>query len=560
MTIAKSLSEELTPVEYQALDQKLASAYKAKIEDDPNSSINLSLFGLQDSDSLRRFLLTPAGETTTERLVTEKELQRDIEEWQQQQLQEEIRMAEQRRAFFHFLMEEDEAEAKKAQNELIAMQQEKIMKDEQKAQQKAAPPEPNKATQEAIKGYNETIKQLEEDRKKLENRSNQLKQDRKLIESKYDAMEKSLDDAPKFEEKSETEIRAEIEKLQKEANQIADDMMDPKLKLTDEQVYAKGHQLNAIESKIANLNDIIATKKEGGKQFVDAQGKPSSMKDAAFVIPRNKEIVKDKDGNYFLIKKGESFDQMTPTQKEEAKKAFQREKKDIQVVRDVVKDTKKEALEFNAKSIAENEKALDLNAVSLAQNKVQKTMLENQTRLMQSTRANVQQTLQQQPNDPLALKSPRPSITSPSNISLPPTPTATQSSKVTSTPKITPQQIFNAAFVQTLSKGQKPGSQTTWGKLFKFVDEIQDPRVKEEADKFLTDEAKKNQSKDKPSTLDNIKEMLKQTPVPEVTMNTFLKHMAEFEEAYKENVTPEKGVLEQQFQEPDTISPSAPAA
>ncbi|MCW8407910.1 coiled coil protein [Legionella sp. PATHC035] len=557
MTLSKqSLSEVLTPIEYKALDNKLAESIKTKIDDDPNSSINLSLFGLQDSDSLRRFLLTPAGETTTERLVTEKENERAIEEWQQQQLQEQIRMEEQRRAFFHFLMEEDEAEAKKAQNELIAMQQEKTMKDEQKAQQKATPPEPNKATQEAIKGYDNTIKQLEEDRKALENRSKKLAQEKNLIENKYDAMEKSLDDAPKFEEQSEAEIRAEIEKLQERANEIADEMMDPKLKLTDEQVYAKGHQLNAIESKIANLNDIIATKKEGGKQFVDAQGKPASMKDAAFVIPRNKEIVKDKNGNYFLIKKGESFDQMTPSQKEEAQKAFQREKKDIQVVRDVVKDTKKEALEFNAKSIAENDKALHLNALSLAQNKAEKTMLENQARLMQSARATVQQSLQQNPTDNLALKAPRSTLTTPS-VPLPTLAQTPQSSKVGSTPIQTPQQIFNAAFVQTLNQGQKPGTQTTWGKLFKFVDEIQDPRVKEEADKFLTDEAKKSQSKDKPSTLDNLKEMLKQTPVPEVTMNAFLKHMAAFEEAYKENVTPEQGPIEQQKREPDTISPSA---
>ncbi|CAM3032712.1 coiled coil protein [Legionella steigerwaltii] len=536
MTLAKqSLPEKFTTHEFGVLSQKLDVAIKSKVED-PNSSINLSRFGLQGPDSLRRFLLTPAGETMTEELVTEKEQQQAIEKMHLDQIQEHIRMEQIRRAFFHFLLAEEDAEAQKAQNELIAMQQEKTLTNEKKAQEKAAPPQPNKATQEAIKNYDSAIKQLENDRDALEERSKKLKQERKLINNKYDAMEKSLDDAPKFEKKSENDIEAEIEKLRRKADKIADDMVNPKLKLTDEQVYAKGHELNAIEAKIANLNDIIATKKADGKQFVDAEGNPSSMKGAAFVIPKNQKIVKDDAGNYYLIKNGKPLKDLKEGERNEAREAFKREKKDIQVVRDVVKDTKKEAL--------------DHNTTSIAKNKAEKISVQNQINLMQSARAQLKQTLEHSPTDPtLPLKPPNSSITG--KVPLPQMQATTLSSKTGSAPMLAAKIAMAAQFVQTVTAKQQAGKKSGKGyfldQFFNDVDEIKDPDVKEHAKKFT----------DKLMTALDLKEMLSKTPVPETTMNAFIKHMAKFEDAYKDNVTPEQGPIEQQQLEPDTISPSA---
>lgn len=289
MTIAKQdLSEVLTETEYNSLTQKLDDAIESKVTwDDPNSSINLSLFGLQDSDSLRRFLLTPAGETVTHEIGAELMLERAIEEERQLQLQEEIRMEERRRAIFEWLMEEDDAEAQKAQNEIIEMQNEKKRKDEQKAQQKTDAPESKKETEDTIKRYDEAIKQLEKDQAALEQRSKKLKEERTLITNKYDAMENSLEDAPDFLEKTEEEIDAEIKKLQGEADKIADSMMEPGI--SDEEVFKRGDQLNAITSKISNLNDIRDSKKTDGKKFVDAEGKPLLIKKLLLLFLKNRK-------------------------------------------------------------------------------------------------------------------------------------------------------------------------------------------------------------------------------------------------------------------------------
>ncbi|KTD68803.1 coiled coil protein [Legionella steelei] len=554
MTIAKrSLAEmlkqeKLSPEEMNALDQKLGDAIKSKFGDDPtfdpNSSINLSHFGLQGPDSLRRFLLTPAGETTTERLVTEKEREREIEAERLLQYQEEIRMEAQRRAFLHWLLTEEEAESQKAQYELIAMQQEKTLKDEQKAQQKAATPQSSKALEARIEDYNKQIDKLMDELEALDKRTDRLKQDRKLINNKYNAMQNSLADAPKFVQKTDKEIQAEIVKLQREADKIADSMMTPGL--SDEEVYKKGDQLNAITAKIANLNDILASKKVDGKQFVDANGKPSSYEKAAFVIPKNQKIVKDPDGNYYLIKNGKDLKDLSDTEKNDAREAFKLEKKDIQVVKDVIKDTQQAALHSNT--------------ASMAQVKTDKLMVQNQINAMASARASLTKALTQQlAHDGLPMHPPKSSFTAgtqPSLISLPPTPSPTQSPKVTSTPVPTPQQVYQSAFVQTLGKAKQHGSQMTWGKLFTFVDKIENEDEKKEAEKFLNKELENIKMKDKPTTLEKIKAMLKSTPVPEVTMNAFLAHMEKFENAYKPSVTAEKSPLaQQQRQEP--VSPSA---
>ncbi|KTC88690.1 coiled coil protein [Fluoribacter dumoffii] len=546
MTIAKQdLSEVLTETEYNSLTQKLDDAIESKVTwDDPNSSINLSLFGLQDSDSLRRFLLTPAGETVTHEIGAELMLERAIEEERQLQLQEEIRMEERRRAIFEWLMEEDDAEAQKAQNEIIEMQNEKKRKDEQKAQQKTDAPESKKETEDTIKRYDEAIKQLEKDQAALEQRSKKLKEERTLITNKYDAMENSLEDAPDFLEKTEEEIDAEIKKLQGEADKIADSMMEPGI--SDEEVFKRGDQLNAITSKISNLNDIRDSKKTDGKKFVDAEGKTTTYQEAAFVIPKKQEIVKDKDGNYYLLKNGQTEkDLQDPKIRNEAREAFKSEKKNIQLVKDVVKETKKDALTHNETRIAEN--------------KAETAMLQNQMRLMQSARAQAQQTLTNQ----ATLEHASPQMTCPQSSKTPgnmglvlPMPTQ---SNVTSTPGQKPSQLqiqAAAQFVQTVNQNQqtanKSGKGYQWNKFLDDVDKIDDPAVKEHAKKFSPDGGKTS-LKDKL----NLKETLNKTPVPDEIMNGFLRHMAKFEDAYKPSVTAEPSPLAQREQTQPDI-PSAP--
>ncbi len=568
MTIAKETltraAEQLTPSEAAIINEKLDVAITSKENtnvlrfsppeegEDPNSSINLGLFGLQDSDSLRKFLLTPAGETVTHEIGAELALEKAIEEEHQLQIHEQIMMQERRRALlFHWLLDE-EAESKKAQDELIEMQQEKILKDEQNAQKKSAPPEPNKATKDAIEGYGKAIEKLQDDQKALEQRSEKLKSERKMLNEKYDTYDQGLKEfnAPQFEVQTEAQLKAQIEALQREADAISDKMMQPGIK--DEEIYKLGNQLNTVGLKIASLDDILA-KQKNEKVFANANGETQdsagnaiSYKDAAFVLSKGQKIEKDTDGNYYLLKAGQELKDMGPEAKSQAKKDFEVAKKDIKVVRDVVTDTKQEELH--------------LNSTRSAQVKAEKIMVQNQINLMQSSKAQLELTQKPTPGA-LPMTSPQSTKTL-SGINVP---TLTQSSKVTSTPMPSPQQIFSAAaFVQTVNNGQQP---VTWGAVFNKVQTIQDPEAKKEADKFFTDEAKKTLSKEDTNKLDKeksplaiidkIKNMVKMTPIPQTTMEDFLKNMPKFgQDSYKPNVTSEESPVAQREQ----TQPSAPSS
>lgn len=210
-----------------------------------------------------------------------------------------------------------------------------------------------------------------------------------------------------------------------------------------------------------------------------------------------------------------------------------------------MKETKKDALTHNETRIAEN--------------KAETAMLQNQMRLMQSARAQAQQTLTNQ----ATLEHASPQMTCPQSSKTPgnmglvlPMPTQ---SNVTSTPGQKPSQLqiqAAAQFVQTVNQNQqtanKSGKGYQWNKFLDDVDKIDDPAVKEHAKKFSPDGGKTS-LKDKL----NLKETLNKTPVPDEIMNGFLRHMAKFEDAYKPSVTAEPSPLAQREQTQPDI-PSAP--
>lgn len=626
MAIAKeNITEHLTSDEFALMNEKLDAAIQSKVSAgelrfsspkdgiDPNpSTIDLSYFGLHNPEDIKIFLLSPAGETVTHEIGAELALERAIEEERQLQIQEEITMQERRRGFlFHWLLAE-EAEAQKAQDELIQMQQDKILKNDQ-VLPKSPPPAPKSGTKEAIKNYTEAIEKLQQDIKTLEQREEKLKTERIMLTEKYGTYNKGLEEfnAPQFEAQSEKQIIQQIEELQKEADLISDKMMQPGLK--DEDIYRLGNELNTVGLKITSLEDILAAKrqnkdpekvyadingnvidsagnaitkenaafvlskdqkiekdKDGNyyllkkeqelknmepeeiaqakwdfqnkkkdltvKVFTDAEG---NVKDpdgnaitydkAAFVLSKGQKIAKDKEGNYYLLKEGQDLETMSDSDKNQAKNDFQHKKNDLKIVKDVVKDVEKEEL--------------NLNTARSTQAKAEKLMAQNQLTLMQSARAKAEQSL----NPALSMKPPNPTITSP-------TPTQIQSTGPS--PSIpSPQQILTAAaFVQTVTNGQKP---VTWGSIFSNIKTIQDPQTKKETEQFFTDEAKKNFPQDKQkdleknphSIIEKLKNMLKNTPIPETTMNDYLKHMTQFgQDAYKN--TDQLSPVEQQQSTP----------
>lgn len=192
-------------------------------------------------------------------------------------------------------------------------------------------------------------------------------------------------------------------------------------------------------------------------------------------------------------------------------------------------------------------------------------MVKNQINTLQSARANAKEALESSaqlgmspPDGTVSIQS----LTQGAARAI----TSTAQSKPQSTPMLSQQQIYgaSAAFVKTVNPS---GQKVTWGSVFSKIKTIQNPQVQDEAEKFFTDEAKKNMPQDKKDALnkmnpdfmkEKIKEMMKQTPVPETTMNSFLKHMARFgENAYKEGVADKPSPTEQRQEQRST--PMAPS-
>ncbi|HHF7374286.1 hypothetical protein [Legionella bozemanae] len=643
MSIAKeNLTEHLTSDELALINEKLDSAIQAKVGSgelsfsspgdgaDPNpSTIDLSQFGLRNPEDIKIFLLSPAGETVTHEIGAELALERAIEEERQLQIQEEITMQERRRGFLFQWLLAEEAEAQKAQNELIQMQQDKVLKNDQ-VPLKSPPTELKSETKEAIKNYTEAIEKLQQDIKTLEQHEEKLKTERKMLTEKYSTYNEGLDkfNAPQFEAQSEKQIKKQIKALQKEADLISDKMMRPGLK--DEDIYRLGNELNTVGLKIASLEDILAAKrqnKEPEKIYADINGNVKdsagndiTKEDAAFVLSKDQKIEKDKDGNYYLLKKEQELKNMTPEEIAQAKWDFQNKKKDLTVkvfadaegnVKDpegnaitygkaafvlskgqkIAKDKEgnyyllKEGQDLDTMSDSDKKQAkndfqhkkndlkivkdvvkdvekeeLNLNTARSTQAKAEKLMAQNQLTLMQSARAKAEQSL----NPALSMQPPQSTITSGNNFGLNaisiPTPTQ---SKGTSPSMPSPQQILTAAaFVQTVNNGQKP---ITWGSLFTTVKTIQDPKSRDKMDDYVTDKAKKTLSKDEQNELDKnpetlkekIKRMLEMAPVPPTTMNDLLKNMPKFgEDSYKNNVTSELSPVEKREEQVST--PSSP--
>ncbi|MCE0724228.1 coiled coil protein [Legionella resiliens] len=580
MSIAKqNLTEHLTSDELALINKKLDAVIQSKVDSgelsfsspkdggDPNpSTIDLSQFGLHNPEDIKIFLLSPAGETVTHEIGAELALERAIEEERQLQIQEEITMEERRRGFlFHWLLAE-EAEAQKAQNELIEMQQEKILKPNEQTPQKKAPEE-NKALKDTLEGYDSSIKKFQEQQAnlkaeeealtqelgKLEDESIAIDEKHKTYNNVLNAYDKS---APTFENNPEM-LDREISSLERQIDRMSQHVFDELDKGNEKEARKILNQQNALNLQLASLKDI-RSKVGNEKVFFDADlnSEGVTYDKALFAVPKEQaqSLVKH-DGKYYLLAAGQKWDDVKndPAKLEEAQARFEKVKPEIMSVKNVVQHVKKQEVELNATRKEETHS-------KIAVNKAEQLMVNNQITSMQAARANAQHAVLNTPA--LTMHPPQSTITTGNSFGLGsvsiPTPTL---SKGTSPSMPSPQQILTAAFVQTVNNGQKP----TWGSLFTAVKTIEDPKLRDQMDDYVTDKAKKTLNRKEQAELDKnpetfkekIKRMLEMAPVPPTTMNDLLKNMPKFgEDSYKNNVTSELSPVEKR--EEHVSTPTAP--
>ncbi|QMT60710.1 hypothetical protein [Legionella sp. PC997] len=571
MSIAKeNLTEFLTSDEFALLSEKLDASIQSKItsgeltfsskDADPNpSTIDLSQFGLHNPEDIKIFLLSPAGETVIHEIGSELAHERAIEEERQLQIQEDILMEERKKGFLFHLLLSEEAEAQKAQNELIEMQQEKALKPSEQTPQKKKTSEQNSALKDTLEGYDSSIRSYQEQQKNLKTQEkalneelNRLEEESLAIEAKHTTYNNVLNaydkSAPTFEKNPEM-LDREISSLERQIDRLTEHVFEELDKGNEKEARKILDQQNALNLQLASLKDI-KSKVGNEKVFFDADlnSEGVTYDKALFALPKDQApgLVKH-NGEFYLLNKGEKWDDVKNDSFKlaEAQARFENAKPEIMSVKNVVQHVKKQEVEQNASRKDETRSKLVVN-------KAEQLMVKNHITSMQAARANAKQALTSSPD--LAMQPPGSTITGASyGLGATSTPTDTQS-KISSTPTASPQPVFNAAaFVQTISNEPKP----TWGFMFSKVKTIQDPRAQKEVDKFLTDEAKKNLPEDKKNELDKFNPealkrklmgMLERAPVPEVAMNSFLKHMAKFEEAYKPNVTSEESPVAQRDQ------------
>lgn len=525
---------------------------------DPNpSSIDLSKYGLKNPEDIKIFLLTPAGETVIHEIGTEISLERAREEELQFEIQQQIIEQERIRAFlFHWLLEE-EAHAQKIQEEIIMEQQEKVLKEEHQTSS-SQPSKPKSDYNNTLRGYDTSIDKLSKDQRMLSARIEKLEKEQQLITEKYDDYEKSLDEfyesSDMYTADNEEQINEEIAKLNQEKTEI-----DESINATEDQQEKSKleHKSKKCDHKIRNLEDIQSVLK-GEKRFADANGrfedengKPITFKNAVFVLSRNHKIEKDNDKCY-LLQEGQTLSGMNEEEKSKCHQMYTHAKKDLQVVKHALHDAKKEELQ--------------LNALQLARDKAEHRMLQNQINLMHAARAKLmQQALTPNPH----LNVPQSSMTPQKVASISNHPNAV------SKPSPTPPRPMDEVFGNFVKNSPKP---MTWGMLFKFVEEIPNPKAKNEATKVLVDQYQKD--KDKELTEDpknskkkeNLADILKHpekfkawlkntlsaAPVPDATMQDLLKNMAtNSQNPYDPDVTSLKSPLELQ-QEPQQEPRNAP--
>lgn len=572
--------KQLTQLELDAINQKLDEAIQLKQDSgelqlkqdaselrlslsesdmDPNpSSIDLSKYGLKNPEDIKIFLLTPAGETVIHEIGTEISLERAREEELQFEIQQQIIEQERIRAFlFHWLLEE-EAQAQKIQEEIIMEQQEKVLNKDEHQNPSTQPPKPKSDFNTTLRSYDTSIDKLSKDQRILSERIEKLEKEQQLIAEKYDDYDKSLDEfyesSDIYTTGSEEQINEDIAKLNKEKDEINEAINateDPQEKHQFE------HKFKKCDHKIRNLEDIRSVLK-GEKRFADANGrfedengKPITFKNAAFVLSKNQKIEKEND-KCFLLQEGQTLTTMNEEEKSKSHQMYMHAKKDLQLVRHGLHDAKKEELQ--------------LNALQLARDKAEHRIIQNQLNLMHTARAKlIQQALTPNPH----LNVPQSTMTPQKVASISNHPTGV------SKPSPQPPRAMDEVFGNFVKNSPKP---MTWGMLFKFVEEIPNPKAKNEATKILVDQFQKEKDKvldeDPKNTKqkENLADILKHpekfkawlkntlsaAPVPDATMQDLLKNMAtNSQNPYDPDVTSLKSPLELQ-QEPQQEPRNAP--
>lgn len=487
---------------------------KDTIKDPSKDSINLGVFGFRNPDDLKKFLLTPAGETVKTEISTQIAQNEAIQEREKAAQLEQLAMDHRLKAALFLWLLEKESHAKGLLHELIEEQNDRVLgrglhaKEPALLQAKTNEDLKQSASHydQVLSAYQGDLTELSAKEKALDNEYSRIVEQKTMLQTKHKVYTDSMKDfeksSDKYEEMDKQQLEKEIKSLEQSIELQSDEISKilANKEIPDEEkeatVRSLLHKQNATNLQLASLYDLrdIQDKK---KFFLNAEGMPTNTdgtavkaKDAAFIVGDQNDRIVEKNGKHYLLKAGEDLDSMPPQDLEKAQ--FKAE--EARSVKKTMEVSLQRESEFHDKRLGEVD---DKKAV----NKQQQLELENQIKQVQASKAKAQQGLSQSNQMQV---SPTPSNTSvlpagaSSNASAVETFFKENKNQLTSRPQITPKEIY------------------------KLVDNLKNSRAKQEVINFL-------------NKTFNLNKLTATAPLPETTMNLLLSTVERFGgvDAYK---------------------------
>lgn len=309
----------------------------------------ISRFGFKDADAIRRFLLTPAGDTVksnmTERVANDKA----IEEENRRLHQEEIAQEELMRAYLMLWMASKDDKEKAERRALVDEQNQEAIK---RSQEPSAAGKHDAHTKETLKKFDAAIEACQtafnnasDQLQALDARVTHFTQQQQAFNTRSELYMQQIGKLDLIA----TELTSDDRKVWIKAleQQIAE-MDEQFMSVTDDdELRALVDEQTALRIQLAHLKDLEAGKVyygANGELMLDNDGNPTSI-GAMFVLDASKGQRIVKEGNtYYLLEQGQ---ELTDETRPAAQQAFNKAKLNILTVKETVKDTLKAEKAFH---------------------------------------------------------------------------------------------------------------------------------------------------------------------------------------------------------------------
>ncbi|MDI1352182.1 MAG: hypothetical protein PSV35_05335, partial [bacterium] len=362
-------------------------------------TVNLSRFGLRTASDVVQFLRSPAGVTVIGEIGAELETEKALDnERQIGQRNHQLLMHRIKAILFLSFLEEKTHAADKIKEQILA-QITKILHPEKETL--SAPLNSQKATiHPVLADYDKAISMAHDRLDTLDLEKTDFLQEMVTLinqaeqrEVKYNLYDSHLTEFEAFLAKNsaltEEEINAKLVTHTTHRDTLIDEMVKELDGDNTQLAELIKHQVNAIQLQIANLQDmlqVIGAK----KHYVDASGTPvDSLTKATFILNEGQKIFKH-DEKYYLLQPGQDVDSVkaNPQALSDAQKNYEHKKQEIMTVKKVVHYHKGTETSDHNERVQQTEK-------KITQNMAEKRLIGNQISILQASRANAENLINQ---------------------------------------------------------------------------------------------------------------------------------------------------------------------